>query len=237
MVVKLNLSTKPNFVMPELLLHPPIPLALWGTNPRTILGKEWWDATRGEAFAANNDCCWACGVHRLDAQLHNYLDGHECYEYDYERHIAVYVKTVGLCCYCHRFIHFGARPNAGLVRDIMQHGLEVLKGAGLPWPTYQVRWLGLCGVEQEGYELLPGPPRQSLLADGWDLLIPAREIVRKEMIRMDLITIAEEDRKGIMLLDEALDAAFEAGKNDAQEEVPSVHGLWESLMEVIGVKV
>jgi len=106
MKILIDLSApRPNFVKPELLLHPPIPRPLHGLNPRTIKGQNWWDKHRAKAFALNNHCCWACGVHKTEAYKHRYLEGHEVYDIDYKHGRARFKAIVGLCYSCHAFIH------------------------------------------------------------------------------------------------------------------------------------
>jgi len=191
---KLRLTTEKHFTRPELLLHPPIPPVLRGRNPRTTLGKEWWDATRKEAFKEGDYHCWACGVHQLDAEYHNYLDGHECYEYDYSEHRAYYIETVGLCYYCHQFIHFNAlRYSPKMADEILRHGLDVLSKAGLRWPENQAFWQGRRECTPKFWDrltaklavhgVLPHPPRKEFLADDWKVYIPLEEVNKSWNLR------------------------------------------------------
>lgn len=124
---------------PELLLMPNVPKPLHGVAPRVVLGKAWWDKTRQAAYRSTGHRCLACGVHKLMAQWHKWLEGHEVYEINYKRGTATYVETVPLCHFCHCFIHCG-RLDAELQRGnidqakysaVMAHGDLVLKSAGL----------------------------------------------------------------------------------------------------------
>ena len=72
------------FPNPKYLTHPNIPKPLHGMNPRSILGKEWWDIKRREAYATHNYCCWACGIPKSKAKYHNWLEGHETYQINYK---------------------------------------------------------------------------------------------------------------------------------------------------------
>lgn len=135
-MVSLNLSEQPNFIRPELLLHPTIPRSLSGVNPRRLKGKEWWDETRKAAYALNNYCCWACGVHKLDTK-EQLLDGHETYEYDFGPCIAHYAGTVALCRSCHQFIHFDQIVWLAWRIRVLLRGLRILKSAGLKPPYAQ----------------------------------------------------------------------------------------------------
>jgi len=130
---------KPIFIRPELLLHPNIPKPLHGLNPRTILGTEWWDEKRQEAYKKNNYCCWACGVHKLNAKYHSWLEAHEYYDYEYEKGEAKLIEIVALCHSCHNFIHSGrmnmlldsGEMSIVMYLDIKHHGEFILEKAGL----------------------------------------------------------------------------------------------------------
>ena len=89
---------------PTVLLAPGIPRSLWGVNPRTIKGQEWWFNERGKALASTGNRCYACGVeaHRTDAKR---LDVHE--EYEYGPGWLRYKQAIPLCIPCHLYIHIG----------------------------------------------------------------------------------------------------------------------------------
>ncbi len=93
-----------------LLLHPSLPPALHGTNPRTVLKKKkpgWWDKVRKEAYAKHDYRCWACGSHKYDEGSfgRDVLDAHEYYNIDFTSCIITLHKIVALCPQCHAFIH------------------------------------------------------------------------------------------------------------------------------------
>lgn len=132
-------STMPKFRRPELLTHPHIPGLMAGINPRSIMGKEWWDATRKEAYAANNGCCHACGTHSSRDPYHQWLEAHECYDYDFEEYVMRYRETVALCHSCHSFIHSGrmwSLYKVGTITKkklvhILRSRMRILQKAGL----------------------------------------------------------------------------------------------------------
>lgn len=119
---------------PELLLHPFIPKPLHGLNPRTLLGQEWWDVQRRAAYKRTNYHCAACGVHKLNALYHRWLEAHEAYRIDYERGRAEVVEINALCHACHSFIHSGrltALLQKGAIsiaryETIINHGNKIL---------------------------------------------------------------------------------------------------------------
>jgi len=150
---------------PQVLLLPQIPKPMHGLNPRTILGKEWWDKTRKEAYASTDYHCIACGVYRDQAKKVKWLEGHEVYETQYKLGKLVYIETVPLCHYCHNYIHKGRLEALLKKREIthnkfsavIQHGDQVISEAGLqPTPPYKgkmPKWadwrLVLLGIEYE----------------------------------------------------------------------------------------
>lgn len=118
----------------RLLLHPEIPPDLHGLNPRTILGNRWWAATRKKSYAQNNHKCWACDVNKKQARYHKWLEGHECYIFDYAINVATYQGTVALCHSCHSYIHSGRlfhlyttnKISKRRYNTIIKHGNNVL---------------------------------------------------------------------------------------------------------------
>lgn len=120
-------------IHPEILSSGNIPKPLHGVNPRTILGREWWDKKRQEVYASTDYHCYACGVHKSQAKGPKWLESHESYMIDYEKGIVDITDIVPLCHYCHNFIHSGRLSKIGRseksyyeVQDIIRHGLAIL---------------------------------------------------------------------------------------------------------------
>lgn len=176
MSFSLNLSTKPNFVRPELLLHPSIPKYLSGVNPRTIKGKEWWDKVRKEVYAKNNFCCWACGTYQLEAAYAQVLDAHETYTFDYEKFEAYPGEVVGLCRAAHWFIHFRRVRQWKIKKEVVIRGLRLLADTGSPVPYWQHRLASSRGWdwgkhEYSNLEIQEKPSEQKLLSYKWKLVL------------------------------------------------------------------
>lgn len=118
---------------PEILTHPHIPKPLHGMNPRTILGKEWWDRERFAAQERTNYTCAACGVKKHEAKKHQWLEGHEFWDINYMTGVCEVKSIEPLCHYCHNFIHsgrlsmiLGKTKNRFEVREILAHGFKIL---------------------------------------------------------------------------------------------------------------
>lgn len=124
---------------PEILLCPNIPQPLYGTAPRVVLGTKWWNQERQKAYRSTNYHCQACGVPKLEAKYHQWLEGHEVYYIDYRKGRMTFIRTVPLCHFCHNFIHDGrmrwlvqsGKLHHAKFTAIMQHGESVLAAAGL----------------------------------------------------------------------------------------------------------
>lgn len=120
---------------PYLLTHTNIPKPLHGVNPRSVLGKKWWDKTRREAYRRYDYHCAACGVHKSQAKKHQWLEGHENYDIDYDLGIIRVHNIEPLCHYCHNFIHSGklaidvkrGERKEWEAKAIIKHGFQILK--------------------------------------------------------------------------------------------------------------
>lgn len=153
LAAKLGAIDLPTFTAdPRALLHPQLPKPLHGVAPRVILGDKWWDRERKEAYKSTGFRCKACGVHKLQAKYHKWLEGHEQYEIDYLLGISKYIGTIPLCHYCHNYIHQGrlqALLDQGKVSHqkftaVIQHGETILRAAKLsverPYTGPTVDW-------------------------------------------------------------------------------------------------
>lgn len=179
----------PNFKRPELLRHRTIPKPMFGTAPRWIMGQEWWDAVRREAYAKNNMRCWACGGEGP-------LEAHEAYDINYYGARMTYIETVALCSDCHSFIHIGrtigmlARGERKYsdVKRIVLSGYEILKRAKLKCPSETIviasktlkwpgntRWLNrvIANTEHSDYQERLAMDRHSW--HDWRLVFEGKE--------------------------------------------------------------
>lgn len=124
--------------LPDLLLMPPLVKALHGVCPRDIKGDDWWLETRQAVYKTNNYHCVACGVHKSNAKLHQWLEAHEYYQVDYANTKYTLKDIIPLCHCCHAFIHYQrttAMLNCGKINKdrfdtIMEHGKTILLEIG-----------------------------------------------------------------------------------------------------------
>ena len=94
-------------VDPSILCAPNIIKPLHWLNPRTIKGTARWNKERQRVYAENNYHCMACGVEKSKAKRHKWLEAHEVYTIDFNKHTYRLEKIVPLCPYCHNFLHTG----------------------------------------------------------------------------------------------------------------------------------
>jgi len=165
---------------PEILMQPNVPKPLHGLNPRTILGREWWDATRFEAQRRTGYHCAACGVHKRDAKAHAWLEGHEYWNLDYASGRCEVVRIEPLCHYCHNFIHSGrlavCDKDPREVFAIVNHGFAILAANSLRCFPGTLRLAEILGCDTHGvkaYKL----PKAATVAEWSDfrLVLEGRE--------------------------------------------------------------
>ncbi len=115
---------------PDILTHPHIPKPLHGLNPRSIMGNEAWEKVKKETSKKTGYTCYACGVHRINAKKHPWLEAHEAWEFNYESGICTVPQIVPLCHYCHKFIHSGLlaidHTSKEIKKEILTHGFTIL---------------------------------------------------------------------------------------------------------------
>lgn len=139
------------FPDPSILLHPQIPKPLHLLNPRTIFGEDWWNKARQIAYYKHNYRCYACGIKKENAKLHQWLEAHEMYDINYKTGEVKFIEIVALCHYCHNYIHRGRlerllqkhKITLNFYIDIINHGEKILKKAKLEHkliPTNTCKW-------------------------------------------------------------------------------------------------
>lgn len=144
--------TSEQFPNARLLLHPQIPKPLHLVNPRTIMGKEWWNDVRRRAYWRYGFCCHACAVVGGKAKHQQGLEAHEVYDINYLTGCVTYLHTVALCHFCHNYIHMGRLEqlyakgtiSGTLFQAINRHGRRVLRNAGLSGQIGSMDRLVLC---------------------------------------------------------------------------------------------
>lgn len=122
-----------------ILCQPNIIKPLHSLNPRTILGKSWWDKERQAAQEKYNYCCAACGVHKSKADIFQWLEGHESYEINFDEYSYKLIEILPLCHACHNYIHSGRLlmllRKQEITQDrynfIMNRGNQLLVEAGI----------------------------------------------------------------------------------------------------------
>jgi hypothetical protein len=134
-------------LQPEILLHPNIPKPLHGLAPRTIKGDDWWNKERQKAYSKNNYKCWSCGIDKLQAKYHKWLEAHEIYKINYTIGEVKFIDICALCHSCHNFIHSGrlfslyqkGEIKYDKIYDILKHGFDILKNTKLEINPFALR--------------------------------------------------------------------------------------------------
>ena len=181
-------NTVSNFWRPELLSSPSIPKPLHGVNPRTILGKRWWDVQRQEAYSKHDYRCYACGVPKQNADFYKHLEAHEDYNIDYETGKVELREIVALCHSCHNFIHSGrlytiyrnGEISKDKVLDILNHGFDICQRNNVKpyYGSFLVRYMldEYSEILAEQYAKNDGWfPKKVADWDKWHLVVEGKE--------------------------------------------------------------
>lgn len=190
----MDLDLAPRAAEPRLLQLPNVPKPLHGVNPRTCLGRAWWNKERLAAYLSNNRCCLACGAHESKLSLGQArLEAHEEYETDYRLGRLTYVRAVPLCWSCHMFVHSGllltlaqkGSMTEALAVMVLHRGLDILIEHGLDIHPHGAAVAFRSGLPvdrkyQDLVHVLPTPRVPVDLAWGdWRLVVGNREFEPK----------------------------------------------------------
>lgn len=170
---------------PEILTHPNIPKPLHGIAPRTIMGEDWWNKTRQEAYASTDYHCVACGVHKTDARVHQWLEAHEYWTINYKKGVCEVKSIEPLCHYCHNFIHSGRlakiinnEKTKKEIVEILEHGFKVLNNNNLKCFPGTLSLANRLGVETYGVEAYK-IPKSNIKWSEWKLIFLGKEYYSK----------------------------------------------------------
>lgn len=171
---------------PEILTHPHIPKPLHGLNPRSILGKQWWDDKRFEAQRKTNYTCAACGVNKNEAKKHKWLEGHEYFDINYMTGICEVKSIEPLCHYCHNFIHsgrlsviIGKEKTLHEVIEILEHGFFLLAENNLKSFSFTNKLAHELGANTYGVDSYTIIINHKLKWSDYKLIIDGKEYVSK----------------------------------------------------------
>lgn len=164
---------------------PNVPKPLHGIAPRTIMGQAWWDIERQKVYASTNYHCACCGVHKSEAQAHQWLEAHEYWDIDYKKGIANISKIIPLCHYCHNFIHsgrlsaiMGIEKSESEVKNILTHGFKILSANKLQCFIGAIELADDLGVNTLGVTNYNIPEHDVKWGD-WKLLFNGNEYKSK----------------------------------------------------------
>jgi len=115
-----------------------LPFSLHGVNPRTIMGEEEWQKVKKETQKQADHHCMCCGrsVQHIPG---DWVETHEMYSIDTEKHVFELSGFVGLCNDCHSYIHQGrlrilvaeGKMRMSEYTRIIEHGDKLLDMFGL----------------------------------------------------------------------------------------------------------
>ena len=122
----------------QILTQTILPLSLHGINPRTIMGDAEWEKIKHFVQKESYHECACCGryIRHIPG---DWIETHEMYSVDIEKHEFKLLGFVGLCNECHSYIHYG-RLQMLLVtgqitieeyNKIINHGNQLLQRFGL----------------------------------------------------------------------------------------------------------
>lgn len=145
------------------------------------MGNSWWNIKRQEVYASSDYHCIACGVHKSEAKLHQWLEAHEYYRYNYAKGIARIESIEPLCHFCHNFIHsgrlasiVGKEKSATEVRYILEHGFQILAQNKLQCFPFTLELAQSLEAETFGVTAYT-PPKKIAPWSKWKLIFEGKE--------------------------------------------------------------
>ncbi len=122
----------------EILTQTILPFSLHGINPRTIMGEAEWDKVKHRVQKESYHECMCCGRY-IRHVPGDWIETHEMYSIDLDKHEFQLTGFVGLCNECHSYIHQGrlrillmqGKISFADYERIIQHGNQLLQRFGL----------------------------------------------------------------------------------------------------------
>lgn len=134
----MNEKSLPTRESVEVLTQTILPFSLHGINPRTLMGEAEWNKIKYQVQKESYHECQCCGRY-IRHVPGDWIETHEMYNIDLEKHEFQLLGFVGLCHECHSYIHQGRlrvllatnQISRAEYDKIIQHGNRLLKTFGL----------------------------------------------------------------------------------------------------------
>lgn len=101
-----------------------VPSSCWFTNVRSCVDQRDWERVRRMVTKRADQRCEICR-RAEDRQAQRWLEVHERWAYDDNRHTQTLRRLIGLCTDCHRTTHFGLAQLRGLADQALAHLMTI----------------------------------------------------------------------------------------------------------------
>ena len=130
----------------EILTQTILPFSLHGINPRTIMGTVEWEKVKHQIQKESYHECACCGRY-IRHVPGDWIETHEMYSVNIDKHEFQLLGFVGLCHECHNYIHRGrllvllaqGKISKEEYIKIIEHGNRLLQRFGLTKNDLPVR--------------------------------------------------------------------------------------------------
>ena len=102
-----------------------VPKTAWYTNVRSNVPESQWDIIRKKSYAKAQNKCEICGDNGRNQGVKHFVECHEIWEYDDQKHVQKLVGFIALCPYCHKVKHPGLANIKGETHIVIDQLMKV----------------------------------------------------------------------------------------------------------------